>query len=1197
MAKYEYTLKAKEQVVKALNGLIDYSQLSAQGYTLAQKGSLVKKIVGVSTVYTCLENPTVGELFTSAGSKVVTDKIAGLIVLEGTAGFGRRMIRRICKNGVYVNSKGELIVEHQEFAGSYFKNIMTDEKVETVEGLPFYKVYGGTAAAIRKGAFIAVKEELLPQLVDFQNETYLDAYDMNLKGQLGNRKELANKTGRMAHRSTPQVALGNLKTIGVFTGEFMEGGSDGTEYTNASTLRDMIEKALSEVMGVRVYVAVDKVLGIALQQRPATSKSQGAVKHDGAINQMVKTLIDNGVNVVVRLRKDLDAKSSAELFALENTLVIVTDDENFVVGKSRIDLLTDRNATKLSYNLGKEVPLYMLKAIKSTGKANLNGQVYSKFIHTEKGVAYVQKKVDEAITKFFITFEDVIESGEGFVSEEQLASSDINGITWKLFRKEVLQHFPNLERRVLRDRWKEAAKMLSNLKIEVDGDYLTAEGDPAKMYGAKTDIFAPNEVFINDRKLLEIIREILIIKYPSVHNREFLLGTLVPHDEVEKRIEEKVASGEWTKAAGKVYRTDLFSQSKAKIIVSTDSVLKKLLAGFDMDTDAVMAFYDQELVSIMKETSKPLAVMIEGFKSKDTTMYSLDIENNGQMVINNIEGSGMGIGVITHISEIFSGLLAETKDKAAKFLTAVFAGSTRTQEYTPLRRGKESIFETLYVNETEALRVVEELNTVVAITQDNVHVVIEDLMAIARYVQETEIDFAKTGVATKVNIQLKMKGKDVKSAWHKKLVESDIDNGKVFYELHQSPSKLYSRHVLHDIRIKALEKAQTIIQEKLDAIADKGFSEATQEYFEDFLTKSPYLKLFKSWKNQYNDIQGEYVESIRDVIDEETGDYVKISDDELDFARAVRKQKVQALVNTIRLATQEMTLAERGRAMMAMSITDSEGNVRKDLGTGFYTILPLELFALLNEVAIAANGKAAGAVGSDILVNEKKNSVTESVDGNLVHKKLVDNGTKVTFDEFGNPDIECIVPNADLRGSYIVRKIRGNYIAVKSISQVIKEIAANNVIDMETASFTIAVNFYEDKEEVYSKLKDAAKVIITASKESGDYIRLEDGTPLASIVMPDGDSNLSRALNGKLFEVASVDLRKDGGYQSILVVVKNGILVEGGLTRPTTKYITKAAQEYSNNRRRRTTLINNNTNATNEEELFEALNIEEMFED
>lgn len=1173
--KHTYVLKA-QQVVKAVNGLLDYTQIAAQAFTLGERGATVAKVVGVTNFFAQLEEAGVTELATGAGTKKVKLGTNAVIVIEGMSGYGRREIKKASKRGAFLNEKLELIVPSVQLDKSVvYVNSITGEQTETTEGLTRYVMVGGSAAAIRKGSFTMIREDLVEALEVLQDDTYAGGYSMNLKDAEKNRRKFANDGGRMAHRYTTQVAIGNLVNIAIFTGEFMDGGSDGTSYELADKVATMLTEKLSATSGRDIVVTPEAVMGMSIQARPVSEKAQGSIKSKAAMNLMLKTLIKSGVNVVTVKKSDMTPESSQALFSLENTLIVVTEDGKFELGKTDIEWLTDDNALKLSFDLSQDVPLFVLKAIKSTGSANLNGQVYSKIMHSARGVEYIKKTAQKNVDNFFNNLEEAIASGEGFVSEEKLASSDVNGVIKNLFKGEVLNAFPNLKKRVLQDNWKELAKMLSNLKLEVEGDYLTAEGDPSKMYGLKSDLLAINEVFINDRALLETTKEAVVIKYPSVHNREYLLASFVSHDELKARIKARVAAGEITKEEGNIIKNDFFSQSKAKFMVSTNATLKQLLAGFDMDTDAAMFFYDQELVSIIKEESKELAVIIEGLKGKDKTLYSTNIRNNGQLVINNLEGTGMGIGVITHISEVFSSLLAlpainvDTDGKltpyknenklAVKFLKAFFIESSASVDYTALRRGEKDGFDTLYVNEEEAIRVVKSLEKEVAITESNYKVIIEDLMAIARYVQETEIDFAKTGVSTKVTIALNVQGKEVKSAFHKKLIDAGVDtDGKLFYTQYKNENKLYVPSVLDKIRVEMLESAKARLQVQLDEVTENGFEDSVSEFLEATMTKHPMLQSFRSWKNMYNDIQGEYVASVRDSIDEETGDFMKISDDEMEFARSIRKQKLQALINTIRKATMHMTLVERGRAMMAMSVTDSKGDIRTNLGTAFYSIMPLELFAFLNDVSIQLTG-SNGVVGTPITVINERN-VTTDAEGNEVAK--VSNGSVIVFDEYGNPDTDAVMYNTELAGKYHVREINDKFVAVKSIASVIKEIEEKEVKASTVDSFAISVNYLEGKDEIFNTLKDEKEVIVVSSRETGDYLLKADGTPVAAITMPNGNSgsDLSKLLHGKLFNIDSLDLRKDGNYESLLLVVSGGTVVTAAFARPKSKFVTNKGQ-------------------------------------
>lgn len=1150
-------------VVDITNKMVTKGHVSIQEFTVLDR-TTVPGVGQASLRYAEIEEPQTGLIMAKGGLVSVENKVSNFISIEfgrGGEKYGKRLAERGGFVAIDTDGNYKLFMKRVDLNGKLtgYRELVAhvDYSLDQLpEGAIAIRSFGASPAAARKNTFIFATSNIWNKIAPALNRWYNGAYGLVLEGKLGGAKQASDSLTRMQQRMTDQVKFGSVETIAIFNGKLADGAIDGTEYLNLYSIKAWLEQEFSYFLGKQVFVTTDAIKGLPFQSRVATNKSQSKVKLPSMINAMISHLEANGTKIVVAYRPDLTAERSLQLLQERDTLLIATNDPNFEFGVSQIDILTDENTKKLHFDLSADMPFWLLKAIKVKNVATLSDQVMSKIMHEPGGMELIREIMTEDITKDLQGFKESAAAGR-MVSEKELASSDVTGVASKLLVDDALKHVPFIERNIIVSQWKELYKKASSLRAEVHGAYLTAEIDVTSLF-YRDGILAPNEIYVKDANA----ERALLIKFPSVHFREYLLANIVTLQQIEERVNELADAGHITDSEAIQIIKDYHMQSTATIVVSSYDVLKSLLAGFDTDTDALMAFYDERIIKVI-EQAKPLAVIIESADSLNTRKdYDLSIDGSGETISRMLDVVGMSIGQSTLIGGMFASLLALREEQALAALQFMF-GRFGEEKYEGLRRDAIKGFEAVHVKEADAVRVIESLPNV-AFTANNLRQIIEDLVAITRYLQETTIDAPKTSVRSAIELDLKIDGKAASSKWHMTSELPRLDeNGKLTYEFKEG-NRFYLPNPLHDLRVELIETVRESLQARIDNLAP--LSSIMGEQLESAIPSELRYALI-GWTSSYKAIQGAYVQQIQPTLNEETGEFVAVSEDKMKAYRNVRKGKIQMLVNSIRMSTVHMSVLERGMMMLAASLLDNQNNIRRDMGNGFYTIMPLELYSVLSHFSQSFN-KEAGYVGTEITIIEKFNKVTDA-DGN--EDFIVKGGSMIQFDDAGSVISHygmdkkgnkqaVVLPNLELEGVYRVVERGGKFIAMKPMSQVLNEITEDMHIEYQNMDeFQVFVNYYEDKAKVNEQIKNAKRLIVTANSKHGDFLRLEDGTPVASITLPKGvdgvQNHMAGALDGRIFDVAFVDFKEDNGFQNLIIGLKGGIYVGGTFPRPKQRFV------------------------------------------
>lgn len=1173
------TISDSAELTKLLNSTIDYTTHKVQGFVVKKSSAFYKLGTAAKSFEEFAPVSPVLDIMVNKKVYSAMNAIAGIYSFQFDT-KGKNVGVSMTEDGAYIvkNKKGIVtdvlygVVTNLSGEVSAYASIFTGKVVDKLpKGAVQIFTIGSSASASRGDMYYFVEIEFLAPFVAYANKTFNKALDIaELKGDM---KKLNATMVRLHHRSTPQVNLGSPETYIMYTGAFANGSTDGTSLVSIYFMKRLSEKYLTAYMGTQTVVTMNAVSSLALQSRAATLKDQSAIETETFMREVVKAEIEKGANLVIVNPNTVTQEESARLQALPNTFLVVTTNENFNIETDHFDMLFDDNAKKMNFDLSTTVEFNMLKVVKKIEKIYTTQQVLSKFIHLPGGMDVVREiaysdtnRMLESVDKGSFDWDDI-------ASEEDILSGDITGVAKKIMPANALKMFPFIKKDIYVSAWDQMFKKISKMRFEIEGDYLTAMIDPSTFFlGGEHGVIRGNEIFVPGSKALIS----LLIKFPSVHFREFLLAHVVDIETIAERLNECVALGQLDMKQARAIIKSFKMKDDRTVITSGKAILKDMLAGFDTDTDAFERITDERIINIMtKHQVKPLAVIINKPKaSGNKKEYDIKVESFNEAVAAALKVKGLSIGQATFLGETIA-TLNMAKDHVRPLVLEKLFGGQGLNEYKGLPRGEKDGFETIEVSEDLAVQLLADLKTT-KFDVSMVNQLIEDLVAVVRYLQEVTIDAAKTSVYSAVDLALEYgEGADKKRFdmdMHLKLHTPSFDReeGVLTYELEDGSKRsnvFYMKTKLRELQMELLDHVQSNLQAKIDALP-KELEEVLAKLIRT--TPAEFEGAMVRWNSSYIQIESEYIAMTSPVVDGETGEVTVLSDEDLMPYRQMRAERLQALVNTIRLETADLSPIDLGKMALNISLLDRQGNFRKS-SSRFYRILPMEFFAAVSAMTKGMTDekgeviKHAGFFGKKIQVLSKFNN------------GIIKNGTRIEFDgdtgecishvgsdAAGNEQM-IVKSDLSLSGKYIVKEHKGEFIAVKSLDEALARVHADKIQEVKIkGEFRLSVYNGEKLDVALEKLEEQSKVLIKYNGANA-FICSEGGTPIAGLNIL-GSKEIKDQLNGNLFDLVEIK-HVEGDFEKLEVMIANGFVVDTKVAFTSGKLVNADKEKFTNNKK------------------------------
>lgn len=243
-------------------------------------------------------------------------------------------------------------------------------------------------------------------------------------------------------------------------------------------------------------------------------------------------------------------------------------------------------------------------------EANISSQLLASALAADplKTLEYFQKESAEAVDG--IIAKALATEGRRLRAKDLLG--DINQAVQTAFPQFAVKHWAPYYQDGLNKRLEGFAGRLEKLKVGTDGIYLKIIPDLSHFFGISLLKYNAEEgtcEVLAPQLTREGIDRAIAVKYPKMATDEFAKLIPVSPDTLAKRARMQFMLGKINKKQLDVITHELRMLHEGVIIVPCIESLKNMLAGMDFDGDALIAYTDEKLVSIIWAI-KPVATTI-----------------------------------------------------------------------------------------------------------------------------------------------------------------------------------------------------------------------------------------------------------------------------------------------------------------------------------------------------------------------------------------------------------------------------------------------------------------------------------------------------------------------------------------------------------------------------------------------------------
>lgn len=243
-------------------------------------------------------------------------------------------------------------------------------------------------------------------------------------------------------------------------------------------------------------------------------------------------------------------------------------------------------------------------------EANISSQLLASALAADplKTLEYFQKESAEAVDG--IIAKALATEGRRLRAKDLLG--DINQAVQTAFPQFAVKHWAPYYQDGLNKRLEGFAGRLEKLKVGTDGIYLKIIPDFSHFFGISLLKYNAEEgtcEVLAPQLTREGIDRAIAVKYPKMATDEFAKLIPVSPDTLAKRARMQFMLGKINKKQLDVITHELRMLHEGVIMVPCIESLKNMLAGMDFDGDALIAYTDEKLVSIIWAI-KPVATTI-----------------------------------------------------------------------------------------------------------------------------------------------------------------------------------------------------------------------------------------------------------------------------------------------------------------------------------------------------------------------------------------------------------------------------------------------------------------------------------------------------------------------------------------------------------------------------------------------------------
>ena len=1050
------------------------------------------------------ENPLVRNLEVEKKARVLDGKVVRTIKSSARFPFSKELISVRFRNlkqlhevlaGVYVRHSGvrtRFFVE----SGDGFKDLISGEKKSRdaiyhedgslKKGVRVYKHPWASPSMLRKNQCLQVDvtggtehaEKLLSKATG-------GVYDL-LKNKEVDQAGLVKAQSRLFQCLASMRDLGVINAYAIYMGKWDSDKWDGMGFVHD----EYIAELLSHKLGIEVSYMATR--GMGFQTRPFSIMTKTHMV--GVSRRFINKLLDTGGESV--RYETIDETAQREIWSGSHNGKWV------IVGKGAPQVVVDLNGLKHEFDMSKEQRFELLDIAKASDSFT-SGQVLQKFVQKpEELSSVVNELMDDTLDT---TFGDILDRSPKVPAPSEIRNPYLVDVAGKIAPSYVTEKDRQLLEGTLRNRLSGLNKDINRFRWKVEGGHFRATADIAELLGGEP-VLEFNQ-FFSKKAWRELkgrdSKEAVAFKYPTIQTEELLKGEVVGLGYIRKKVKNMDIPGALKQAIIEYYE----SLDDGIVVVSTEALLKNLLAGMDFDYDGLMLIWDRRILELVGDYVPKVVEITEDvdieapdniIKEIDYTKkdkFTLGLEALDDAFVSHVDNGNLSVGLVTRINDTIVSLMSLPEEQATIGLSHLL-GVEGTGDYkSPLPRVKNHLGGTTVKVNDELTKEVINRARESKFTKENVQAILEDLNIVFRRLQEKTIDSPKTGEVLDYPIRMEISADMLRN------YEVSVSGTKISLKgAHQEAEDAGEVYVAEDVLGRLKKEAFVKTTNKLGSFLENnetGFSEEDMQLFREAIGDDKKLaNSLATLKFMYGDITRWWLDSEEDQ----------------EYKNDKYKEVLSVLGNMVRLLTKDMDPVQRGMAAKYTSL-QSESETNKFASA----TVPQEYLLMVDEHW----GEVQNA-GTEILnKGYEEGDIVEFKDGIAKH---------------------AISTKEPINGEYTITMNGNKYYAAKPIKDLVEVPEADeSKIVVSIAAQSLAGNKYK---EVVGKLNDSKGILLTSNAKQGDniYAKIgEETVHVGKIVAPRGSSPLSELYNGAVGEIERViyaqSEREDGRIFNTVTVI------------------------------------------------------------
>lgn len=454
--------------------------------------------------------------------------------------------------------------------------------------------------------------------------------DIICQNQKATPKEIAQINTRLSAFKAPSVAITDIKTFAVYMGKItyqMKKGGDEYNDGFGYLASEFLGKAFTSIDPEKYYFAPWACEGLTVQKRAWLNKIMAEVVNYNYINEM----ISHHLLETVILKRGMISEDDCKEFILgvnskgkqgkfAGKVVIICDNYR---ESWKIDLFTDLNGLKAPFDINRPSGIEILDISHTEHDIETGSRTSTQLLQSlmVADPTATRKFIDRLGKEYLSIREERLTNDIGKVpswADFQSDNCDYQQLLARIAPKFAHRYYAPLWHSLVDASVKGYVKACRRLNLPTKGAYAKIVIDSAADFGRRI-------LSVNENHEVEIvapvaerndIKRLVGVKYPKQGTFEYLKGHVISRKEYAERVEEDI---HLTDIQKRLLINHVNKLSGGAVMIPAIEDLKALLAGMDVDGDAIQLFFDEELVDITWKI-EPKAVLIN---QNDITTYDV----------------------------------------------------------------------------------------------------------------------------------------------------------------------------------------------------------------------------------------------------------------------------------------------------------------------------------------------------------------------------------------------------------------------------------------------------------------------------------------------------------------------------------------------------------------------------------------------